>query len=281
VEFDWRFWRFLARSAFPFGLNLALGLIHTRLGITMLSLLRHNEAEIGFYRAALALVMYWPVVGASLTTALFPMMSELYLSRRESFIRNYRRSVQWLFALGLPMTIGLCLLGDRFITSIYGRSFAPAVVSLRILSASVLLKFIHGFLAMVLTSSNRQALRTGILASAALGNTLLNLLLIPWAGQVGASVAAVLTDSWILAGCYLAVSRQLGGLPFRSVLGPSTLSAIVMGLGVLLLRRTSLPLLITAAVVIYGAVLCALGGVPQEELAKCKALLPLSWRRRV
>jgi len=281
VEFDWRFWRFLARSTFPFGLNLALGLIYTKVDITMLSLLRRNEAEIGFYRAALALVMYWPALGTSLTSSLFPMMSELYLSRRDSFIRNYRRSVQWLFALGLPMTVGLCLLGDRFITSIYGQSFVPAVVSLRILSGSVLLKFIHGTLAMVLTSSNRQALRTGIVASAALGNTLLNLLLIPWAGHVGASVAAVLTDSWILVTCYLVVSRQLGRLRFSAALGPSTLSAIVMGLGVLLLRRTSLLLLIPAAVVTYAVALCALGGVPREQLAKWKELLPLRWWRRV
>jgi O-antigen/teichoic acid export membrane protein len=178
------------------------------------------------------------------------------------------------------MSVGLCLLADRLVITIYGQSFAPTMVCMRILSWSVVLKFLHATLSMTLTSSNQQGLRVGIVASAALGNLLLNLLLIPRAGPAGASMATVLTDSWILVSCYVAVARQLGGPPIWAALRPPALSAMVMGLGVLLLQHISLVLLIPSAVVAYAVLLYALGGVPQEVVARLKALLPLpSWKR--
>ncbi len=281
LAFDWQFWRVLAKSTFPFGLNLAFGLIYAKSSITMLSLLRGDEAEIGFFRAALACAMYWPEVGIALTTSLFPMMSEQYLARRESFILNYQRSVRWLFVIGLPVTLGLCLLGDRVVILLFGEGFVPAVVSLRILSLSVLLKFVHGAPAMVLTTSNRQGLRMSIMAFAALGSIVMNLFLIPWKGYVGASVAAVLTDSLILVTSYFFVSRQLGGLPLLAAIARPTLSGIVMGLYVFFFRRMSLFILIPSAAVIYVAVLYALGGLPRDELAKLKGMLPMRWLRWV
>jgi O-antigen/teichoic acid export membrane protein len=280
LEFDWQFWRVLVKSAFPFGLNLAFGLIYTKIDITMLSLLRGDEAEIGFYRAALALVTYLPLVAVALTNSLFPIMSGLYLSKRESFVLNYQRSVQLLFAVGLPMTIGLCLLADKFIFIVYGENFGPSIVSLRILSLSVILKFIHGTLAMVLTSSNRQGLRTSVIAFAALGNVVMNFLLIPWEGYVGASLAAVLTDCLILGTFYIFVSRRLGRLPLLAVIARPTLSGIAMGLYVFFFRRMPLLVLIPSAAVIYIGVLYGLGGLPTDELAKLKEMLAMRWLRQ-
>jgi len=281
IEFDWSFWRNLTRSALPFGLTLAFGLVYAKVDITLLSLLTGNESEIGYYRAALAATMYFPVMGLALTNSLFPVMSGLYLSGRESFVHNYRRSVGLLFAVGLPIALGLFLLGDRFVDLVYGQQFTPSVISLRILSLSVLMKFIHTTLAMVLTASNRQGLRTAIIACAALANVVLNCLLIPWRGAVGASVAAVLTDCLLLATCYFFVSRQLGGVSLWATLARPTLSAVAMGAVILLLRRTSLLLLIPSAAAIYGAVLFALGGLPRDELVRLKAMLPVRLRRGV
>lgn len=277
IEFDWPDWRSLAKSTFPFGLNLAFGLIYAKVDITMLSLLRGDEAEIGFYRAALALVMYWPLVGSSLNSSLLPVMSELYLSSRESFIRNYQRSARWLFTIGLPMTLGLCLLADRLVAIVYGQSFMPAVLSLRVLSLSVVLKLVHGNLAMVLTSSNRQTLRASIVALAALSNVIMNGLLIPWRGYVGASVAAVCTDALIVVTCYYLVSQRFGGMPLLAAIARPALSGIVMGLFVFVFRRAPLVALIPSGAVLYAGVLYALGGLRKDELAELRRMLPIRW----
>jgi len=278
IACDWSVWRALIKSTFPFGLNLAFGLIYAKVDITMLSLLRGDEAEIGFYRAALALVMYWPLVGSSLNSSLLPVMSEVYLVSRRSFVRNYQRSARWLFALGLPMTLGLCLLAERLVTLVYGQSFMPSVLSLQILSLSVLLKLVHGNLAMVLTSSNRQALRASIMALAALSNIIMNSLLIPRGGYVGASVAAVLTDALIVVTCYHLVSQQFGGMPLLSAVTRPALSGVVMSLYVLVFRRAPLLALIPSGAIIYGGVLYALGGLRQEELAQLRRMLPIRWK---
>ncbi len=281
LAFDWQFWRRLARATFPFGVNLAFGLIYARSSITMLSLLRGDEAEIGFFRAALACAMYWPEVGISLTTSLFPMMSAQYQARREAFVLNCQRSVRWLASIGLPIAVGLFLLADRLVILLYGEGFVSAVVSLRILSLSVLLKFIHGGLAMVLTSSDRQELRMSIMAFAALANIVMNLILIPRKGHVGASVAAVLTDSLILVTTYFFVTRQLGRLRALVALVRPAMSAIVMGVYVMLFRRMSLFALIPTAAIIDLAVLYALGGIPRDDLAQIKGLFPERWVRWV
>ncbi len=278
IQCDWTVWRDLARSTLPFGLNLAFGLIYAKVDITMLSLLRGDEAEIGFYRAAFALVMYWPLVGSALSSSLLPVMSELYLSRRESFIRSYQRSVQWLFALGLPLTLGLCLLADRLVTLVYGQSFLPSVVSLRILSLSVLLKFVHGILATVLTSSNNQNLRASIVALAAVSNVVMNGLLIPGRGYIGASVAAVLTDALIAVSCYFLVSREFGAMPLAEAITRPALSGIVMGLYVLVFRGAPLLALIPSAGVIYLGGLYGLG-FARDEMASLRGMFRIGWLR--
>jgi O-antigen/teichoic acid export membrane protein len=273
LGFDYQFWRVLARSAFPFGLNLAFGLIYTKIDITMLSLLSRDEAEIGFYRAALALVMYLPLLALALTTSLFPIMSELYVTRRETFVSNYQSAIQSLFSLGLPMTIGICLLADRFVLLLYGAEFGPAAIALRILSLAVLLKFIHGALAMMLTASDRQSIRTGVIAFAALGNVILNLFLIPWRGYVGASIAAVLTDGLILVVFYVTITRQLGHLSLVTTVARTLLSGLLMGLYVFVFRQLPLLILVPSAAIIYAVVLYALGGLPTEDFTKFRKML--------
>ncbi len=273
LGFDYQFWRVLARSAFPFGLNLAFGLIYTKIDITMLSLLTGDEAEIGFYRAALALVMYLPLLALALTTSLFPIMSELYVTKRKAFVSNYQKAIQSLFSLGLPMTIGICLLADRFVVLFYGAEFEPTVIALRILSLAVLLKFIHGALAMVLTASDRQSIRTGVVAFAALGNVILNLFLIPWRGYIGASVAAVLTDGLILAVFYVLVMRQIGHLSLMATVARALLSGLLMGLCVFVFHQLPLLILVPLAASIYIVVLYALGGLPTEDFTRFRKML--------
>jgi O-antigen/teichoic acid export membrane protein len=268
LEFDWPLWRRLARLTFPFGLDLAFGLIYTnQIDITLLSFLGGSESEIGYYRASLTLVAYLPLVAIALTTSLFPVMSDLYVSDRERFLRNYQRMIKYLFVLGLPMTVGLSLLGGQFMELVYGKEFGPAVASLRILSFSILLKFMHGALAMVLTASDRQELRTTVTGLAALANVALNLVLISWNGYVGASLATVLTDGVILVAFYLLVSDKVGRLPFSRLIVRPIMSGAVMGGYVVLLRELALIALVPSAAIIYIVVLYLLGGVPTEDLA--------------
>jgi O-antigen/teichoic acid export membrane protein len=279
VAFDWSFWKHLIRAAFPFGLTLAFGVLYARVDIALLSVLTGDEAEIGFFRAARAATMYFPSLSIALTNAMFPLMSSLFVSRPDSFAHNYRRSVQVLFALGLPIAVGLLLLGDRLIDVVYGPHFAPSVASLRVLSLSVLLKFIHGNLAMVLTSGNRQGLRTSFLAIAALASITFNYLLIPWRGALGASIASVLTDFLLLVALYVSVSRLLGDVPLVATFARPLPAALAMTGSVLLLRNASLLLLIPVGAVTYVAVLYALGGLPRELLAVLMRQLPALRRR--
>ncbi len=262
LRFEWPLWHRLIISTFPFGLELAFGLIYTnQIDVTLLSLLGSSDSEIGYYRAALTLVAYLPLVAIALTASLFPMMSDLYVSDRKRFLQHYRRMIKYLFALGLPMTIGVFLLGEQFVLLIYGQEFESASVSLRILSFSVILKFLHGGLAMVLTASDRQNLRTTVTGLVALANIVLSLVLISWKGYVGASWSTVLTDGVILGSFYLLVSEHLSHLPFIRIAGRPLISGGVMGAYVVLLHWMPLLVLVPSAAIVYGMAFYLLGRV--------------------
>ena len=272
LEVDWTFWKSLVRSAFPFGLNLLLTPIYARIDVVMLSLMRGDQ-DVGFYSAATALVLQLPALAITLNNSLLPIMSRSYVSGQGSFKIGLEKSFEYLLTLGLPMMIGICLLADRFIFLFYDEAFSPSIISLQILSAIIPLRFAINTLGMTLTSSNRQGLRTIIVALAAASNLVMNMFLIPRLGYIGASITTVLTDMILFISFYSCVSKLVCRLSLPTIAFRPVLSGLAMAIFIYFFAQISLPILIGASAVVYLVVLHLLGGFPKDDLDQLKESL--------
>jgi len=123
-----------------------------------------------------------------------------------------------LIAYSIPVFAGI-VLGGEYLLAIFGEAYIEGYEVLVVLSVGQLFNALAGPVGLVMTMTGHQLKSTYILSLAAVINIVLNVLLIPILGLVGAAYAtAIVTVAWNLA-MLMYVSSQLN-------LNPSVLCVI-------------------------------------------------------
>jgi len=274
---DFKVWKELAGRTYPFGLNLFFSIIYIQIDQVMLSLMRGDE-ELGFYKAAAALMVNLPLIAGILNSSLLPIMSRDYLEDRSRLIRLFQGSFRYLFMIGFPIALGTTILAPRFIALFYGGEFNPSVLALQILIWTVPLRFVNNTFGAVLTSINRQKLRTCIVGIGAAFNLLTNLWFISWLGYIGASITTLATEFLLFGLVYGNVSKHLYRIPIVKNCYRPFFAASLMGFALFFLRPLSLWLILLASVLTYFGLLYGFGGFSQEDREVLSSAL--GWRRK-
>jgi O-antigen/teichoic acid export membrane protein len=188
LEIDLDFWKKTVKIALPFSFSNVFAMVYARIDTVMLSVMK-GDAVVGWYTAAYHLVLGFEPVVMLFMTALFPVMSRLFVSSKDSLNMVYERSFKYLVMLGLPVSVGGMLLAPRIILFIFGEQFANSIIALQILIWSGLLLSMYRPMSYLLGSINRQGTMALIGGIGAAINVGLNLLLIPKWSYIGAGAA--------------------------------------------------------------------------------------------
>ncbi len=210
----------LLRETYSFGVRSYLQIL------TQHMLLRNSSymvsyflgpANVAFYTIAVRLSELILVLPQAMGVVLYPKLASLEKGEVHRLTaETCRRSL----LITLPAAGALAWLGPQLIVLWYGDAFQPAVAPLRWAALGVVLMSIYVILSRDFTSRAEQRINTlsGLVALAV--NVLLNLLLIPKWGIVGAAVAIAFAYAFacaLLLGAFLYESR----LPLREVLVPT------------------------------------------------------------
>lgn len=191
---NWSVARRLLRGAWPLMLTEFFIFAYIRLDQIMIENLAGSK-ELGRYSAALRLSEAWYFIAAALSTALYPSILALRLSDYAAYIRRYQSMLNGLAGLGLCIGIVVSLLAGPLTQLLYGNQYAGVDTILQIHIWTGLFVF------MGVGSNNwfvTEQLQTFLMKRTLIGaivNVLLNLLLMPTYGAVGASVATLLAYS--------------------------------------------------------------------------------------
>lgn len=269
IEVDLKFWKHLVISAYPFGLNVLLSLIYIKIDIVLLSLIKGVQ-DAGLYRAASMLVVSLPVLGISLNSALFPVMSRYFKSSRDSLMSLFEKSFKFLFNISFPIAIGTIILANRLIPLMYGKAFIPSILILQILSLILPLRFANSALGVLLTSIDKQGFRTYSIGIAAIINIGLNLALIPSMSYIGASIATVLTEVLIFGLLFFYVSKFFCRIPILELTKGALMAGLILAGFTYYFQEINLFLVIGIAACFYFVSLYLFGGISQEDMAIVK-----------
>ena len=155
-----------------------------------------TESEVGLYSAAYKISSILSTLILSATTIIMPKMAYVF-ENRESDKANemLKTSIQYIWMIGLPLSVGACIYSRGFITLLSGDAFIKATVSSGVLSIRTLLSPINAmFLLHYLVPRNNEKEAIVITSVASLGNIILNACLIPYYGSLGASIATVAAE---------------------------------------------------------------------------------------
>ncbi len=181
------------RDAVPFAFSNMLWVAYFNFDTFMLSLMR-SEAEVGIYAGVYRIVGINYVVGYALVSTFTPLLFSSYVNDRDEFSRIGRR-LFWSMALcGVVLGLSLYWGSETLIRTLVGREYVDGIPIAQVLSLAVLFRMLNYALCEILTTSDRQRLRVVLEAMMLVVNIILNLLLIPAYGGLGAAAATVTAE---------------------------------------------------------------------------------------
>jgi len=251
-SFNLSFWEYILRESFPLALTVIFTVIYFKIDVVMISLIRGDNSEIGWYSAAMRLIELVGVLPALIVSALFPIISSLYKTSIESLVNIFKTSFRYLFAIALPIAVGTFLLSDRLIYIIYGKEYFKTVPALKILSLALLFIFVNYILMNILVSVDRQKTNAIMAGSCVFINIALNMFLIPHYGYLGAGTATVITEIVLFSLGLYYVAKYICKINIVAVASKPFISVAIMGTFIMLATaRLNLAFVIVLSAITY------------------------------
>lgn len=198
-----------AKAAVPFILFVGVVQIEKNIDILMLGSLINMEAS-GIYTVATKITTIILLLTMTMNTVAAPIFSELYAIGK---LYELRRLVSLLAKISSAISFVILLViyfyGEEIIC-LFGREFREGVVVFKILTVAHFIKILAGPVLMISIMTGYQKVALKVIATGALIHVMLNAILIPYWGMMGAAVSASISNIfWCTLLSYL-LCKKLG-----------------------------------------------------------------------
>lgn len=164
--------------------------LHEQIDLFMLAALLASQGEVGYYAVAVGVVNRLKLVPDAVATVLFPRASSLDLEEAGRFTAAAcRHSLVWI---GLMM-IALGAVAPILVPLVFGAAYAASVPPLLVLLPAMLCMTLATLLSRFFMAFDRQRVTVSVQMGATTANVLLNWILIPRYGVLGAASASLLS----------------------------------------------------------------------------------------
>ena len=171
--------------------------IYSNLDISMLGIIC-NEEEVGLYSAALKIKNLLASVSISMTTVLIPRISYYIECKLKRKVRELLLiSLRLLLIITIPIAIYIFIFSTNVLHFLVGEEYVQAADSLRILIICIIpmvLTNLYGNLILIPYNQEKRYSQSVFIGMWI--NIILNTMLIPVLGAVGAAIGTLITECW-------------------------------------------------------------------------------------
>jgi O-antigen/teichoic acid export membrane protein len=204
--------------ALPMLLSNSMGMIISWTDILMLGRFV-TEEQVGIYSITFKLAFVTAIVLNAVNSISTPKFAEMYAQGHLAELGSImRQTTRLLFLTAVPVLLVLIILGQSLL-GLFGVEFKAGYSALVILIVGQFISTISGPVGNLLQMTGNERVFLKIVAAAATANVVLNLVLIPSYGIVGAAIASAITLSANNVACVIVIRRKFG---FLSVYVPSS-----------------------------------------------------------
>lgn len=269
---DFRFTKTALKKSLPFWLTSIFILIYFRIDTVMLSIMKNYEV-VGWYNAAYKALDAFYFIPGAVIAAVFPIMSRFHVTNKGHLKLLYKKSFYYLFALALPMGIGITMLASRIIPFVYKGGFSESILALQILIWAEVFIFVSAITGYLLNSINQQKLFTYSTAFCALLNIILNFMAIPKYGHIGASITTVITEGMNFFLLFYFVKKKGYSMPDLAWMLKPVIATIAMAAAVYYMKASHIIIIVCIAALVYFTALLAVKGVHKEDISTVKEII--------
>lgn len=228
----------LIRTWLPFFIAAVLIRAYSSIDVILLSLLK-GEHAVGWYSVAYKLTFALQFLPLALNNSVFPAFSRAFIVSRDALRSIFEQSFRFLLFLVVPLTAGVFIFVEP-ILNLRWSAYSQTPLALRVLIIGLPFVFLNLILSSLFNATNRQRENTIHIAITLAVNVILDLLLIPSLGHVGAAWASVASSAVFFLLSLRWIPRltdtsylRLGALTLRSLV------AVVPTVGFFLWARQS------------------------------------------
>lgn len=189
-------WRELAAMALPFALAGIFVKIYSYMDSQILKVV-HGSVAVGEYAVAYKLTYALQFMPMAFVAALYPGLSHAAQHDKGAIPGILKGSQRLMLIAAVPMAALLSSLSGRLIELLYGPRYLGSVPTLMVLPWVLIPIFLDFPIGSLLNSTHRAHLKTTSMGIAMAVNVILNFLLVPPYGAVGAAWAGVVSF-WVL-----------------------------------------------------------------------------------
>lgn len=260
--------RELFTRSLPFGMSLIMIQVYYSLDSVILGYLR-STYEVGQYGVGYKIVSAVLAFAGVWVSVIFPHASRLYGSDPAHLGRDVGKAVTLSMVIAIPTGLGGLLVATPLMAALFGAPFAPAGQPFAVLiwSASIVLVSVN-FGNVLMACDGERSYLWGVTLGAIV-NTVLNFVLIPPFGAVGAAAATVATELLVMAYMIRQLSQRVPlTWPDMGRLARTLLAAGVMG-GVvaIVVRLTNVWAAVMLGVGVYSALVMLFRVVRPSEIS--------------
>lgn len=197
-------------SVLPLALIGGMAVINTQADLLMLGVLRSGE-EVGVYRVASQGAGLVSFGLSAFAMVVMPHFARLH-ARGDSHQLQRLATIgsRAMLALAIPAAFILVFFGEAILTVVFGEQYAPAQAPMAVLAVAHVFHAGFGVLGPLLNMTGHERDTAKGITIAAVSNIILNAVLIPRFGTMGASTATAITLLIWNAVLWFAVRRRLG-----------------------------------------------------------------------
>ncbi len=197
------------RETFVYFIPTIATSVYTVLDRTMIGAITQDMVQNGYYEQAHKMVHMLMTVITSLNVVVGVRTSYLFGKQRDDEIRGHIHSTfRFMFMVAFPFAAGLCACAGTFVPWFYGEGYMPVITLMRLLTPLIILIGTSNLLGtLYLTPSGQRSRSNRAILVGAVLNFLLNCILIPLIGVLGAAIASVAAEA-IIALLYLRLSAR-------------------------------------------------------------------------
>ena len=228
----------ILKESYLLGIGRILRKTSFRIDIILLKFLT-GSAGAGLFQGVYKPILQLMFIPRNISAALFPLFSRLFKDGSASFENVYRDSFKFLTIIMLPIVVTMIFFSKEFVTLLLGDTFVSAVPAFKILSVVWGLMFMSTLLLRILTAIDRQHFVTVCIGLCLIINVLLDVILIPQMGFMGAAWATLAGEISLIAASFFCVTKYLTRLSLRKILYGPCGGGILMGFFCLLLVNSN------------------------------------------
>ena len=246
------------RGSFNLFLPQVASLFYLQVDKVMLKMLSDNINQVSFYDQAEKIVTVPLTFITVLNTVMMPRIANEYaLHNNEKISYLLTKAGKTAVMMAFPMTVGLFCVAQGLIPWYLGNEFLPTATAIMILCPIIISNSLAGISGnQFFTATNQIGILSKAYVSAAVMNVVVNAILIPRYGFVGAAIATVMSSyaSVFIQYFYLNKQIKMTGLLVKCI--QYAVGALIMGGCVWTLKKyLSISILSTAIEALVGVTL--------------------------